>query len=530
MAKDINFQTVARKGLKNGVNTLADAVKVTLGPKGRNVLMERSFGGAPLVTKDGVSVAKEIDLDDHFENMGAQAVKEVASRTNDIAGDGTTTATVLAQAIFNEGLKLIEAGRAPIAVKRGIDKGVAAITEELNAIAQPVQGTDDIAKVGTISANNDASIGDILADALGQIGAEGVITIKEGKTMETTLECLKGMHLENGYTSPHFVTDKEKSICEFEQPLIMVTDHKITTAQSLLPILEQAAKMQMPLLIVCDDIEGEALSLLTLNVLRSGLKVCAIKAPGYGELRQAQLEDIAIVTGANFVSKDFGVSLDAVTVEALGSAARVVITKDNSTIIDGAGEKELVENRVRTLHEAIAASNHSFDIEKMQERISKMIGGVAVIHVGGTTEVEMLEKRDRVEDALNATRAAALEGIVPGGGTALVRASKVLDDVRCADDDELAGVNVIRRAVQAPLYYIAENAGFEGPVVINKVLTADDPHFGLNAATGEFCNLIEAGVIDPKKVSRIALEKASSVSSLLLTTECAVAQAAKKED
>ncbi len=525
-AKVIKFDSKAREALKKGVDTLADTVKVTLGPKGRNVVMEKSFG-SPVITKDGVSVAKEIELEDKFENMGAQMVKEVASKTSDIAGDGTTTATILAQAVFREGVKLVAAGRSPMAIKRGIDKGVQAIVEELNSLAKPTRDQKEIAQVGTISANNDATIGNIIAEAMSKVGKEGVITVEEAKGLETTLDVVEGMQFDRGYLSPYFVTNPDKMICEMDEPLILINEKKISSMKELLPVLEQVAKMGKPLVIIAEDIEGEALATLVVNKLRGTLNVTAVKAPGFGERRKAMLQDIAILTGGQVVAEDLGLKLENVALDDLGSAKRVVIDKDNTTIVDGAGQADDIKARVKQIRNEIEETTSDYDREKLQERLAKIVGGVAVINVGAATETEMKEKKARVEDALNATRAAVEEGIVPGGGVALIRAQKALDSVKLADDDEAAGVSVIRHAVEAPLRQICANAGYEGAVVIDKVREGKDD-FGFNAATCEYENLLSAGVIDPKKVTRIALQNAGSVAGLLLTTEAAIAE--KPED
>ncbi len=528
MAKTIRFDETARAGLKIGVDKLADAVKVTLGPKGRNVVIQKSWG-APTITKDGVTVAKEIDLEDKFENMGAQMVKEVASKTNDVAGDGTTTATVLAQIIFSEGLKLVAAGRNPMSVKRGIDKAVEAVVAELGKSAKFTKDRKEIAQVGTISANNDQTIGDILAEAMSRVGKEGVITVEEAKSMETVLDVVEGMQFDRGYLSPYFVTNAEKMTCEFDDALLLISEKKVSNMKELLPVLEQVVKMSRPLMIIAEDVDGEALATLVVNKLRGTLKVCAIKAPGFGDRRKAMLQDIAVLTGARVVSDDIGLALDKVTVAELGSAKRVTVDKEKTTIVDGAGKKDEIKARVKQIEGEISTTTSSYDKEKLQERLAKIIGGVAVIKVGAATEVEMKEKKARVEDALNATRAAVEEGIVPGGGTALVRASKVLDSLKTSDDDEAAGIIVVRRAAEEPLRMIAANAGFEGSVVVEKV-RAGKAGFGFNAATGEYADLVAAGVIDPKKVTRVALQNAASVASLLLTTECAVAEKAEEKD
>ncbi len=521
-AKEILFDTKARERIAMGVDTLANAVKITLGPKGRNVLIEKSYG-SPVITKDGVSVAKEIELEDKFENMGAQMVKEVASKTSDIAGDGTTTATVLAQAVFREGVKLVAAGRNPMALKRGMDKAVARLVEELGVIAKPTRDQKEIAQVGTISANSDSTIGNIIAEAMSKVGKEGVITVEEAKGLETTLEVVEGMQFDRGYLSPYFVTNPDKMLCEMDEPLILINEKKVSNMKEILPILEQVVKMNRPLVIIAEDVDGEALATLVLNKLRGSLQVVAVKAPGFGDRRKAMLQDIAILTGGTVVSEDMGIKLENLSVADLGTAKRIVIDKDNTTVVDGAGKADDIKARVKQIRAQIEESTSDYDREKMQERLAKIVGGVAVIHVGAATETEMKEKKDRVEDALNATRAAVEEGIVPGGGTAYLRIAKALDDVKPADDDEAAGVALVRRAIEEPLRQIANNAGFEGSIVIEKVREGKDG-FGFDAATGEYGDLIKAGVIDPKKVTRIALQNAVSVASLLLTTEAAIAE------
>ena len=494
-SKEILFDAKAREKLSRGVDKLANAVKVTLGPKGRNVVIEKSFG-APVITKDGVSVAQEIELEDKFENMGAQMVREVASKTNDIAGDGTTTATVLAQAIYREGVKLVAAGRNPMAIKRGVDKAVEAVSKEL---------------------------GNIIAEAMAKVGKEGVITVEEAKGLETTLDVVEGMKFDRGYLSPYFVTNAEKMVCELDNPYLLCNEKKISSMKDMLPVLEQVAKVNRPLVIIAEDIEGEALATLVVNKLRGALNVVAVKAPGFGERRKAMLEDIAILTGGEAVFEERGVKLESLPLSSLGTAKRVVIDKENTTIVDGAGKSDEIKARVKQIRAQIEETTSDYDREKLQERLAKLVGGVAVIHVGAATETEMKEKKDRVEDALNATRAAVEEGIIPGGGTAFVRTIKVLDDIKPADDDELAGLNIVRRSLEEPLRLIAGNAGHEGSVVVEKVREGKDG-FGFNAATGEYEDLIKAGVIDPKKVARIALQNAASVASLLLTTECAIAE------
>ena len=521
-AKEIFFDVKAREKLARGVDKLANAVKVTLGPKGRNVALEKSFG-APVITKDGVTVAKEIELDDKFENMGAQLVKEVASKTSDAAGDGTTTATILAQSVYHEGIKLVAAGRNPMAIKRGIDKGVEALITELANLAKPTRDQKEIAQIGTISANSDATIGNIIAEAMSKVGKEGVITVEEAKGLETTMDVVEGMRFDRGYLSPYFVTNAEKMICEMDNPYILCTEKKISSMKDMLPVLEQVAKVNRPLMLIAEDVEGEALATLVVNKLRGALQVVAVKAPGFGDRRKAMLQDIAVLTGGQVASDDTGTKLENMTLADLGTAKRVVVDKDNTTIVDGAGKSEDIKAREKQIRAQIEDSTSDYDREKLQERLAKLVGGVAVVHVGAATEVEMKEKKDRVEDALNATRAAVEEGIVPGGGTALIRVSKVLNDIKPADDDELAGVNIIRRAIEEPLRQIAHNAGFEGSIVVEKVRAGKDG-FGFNAATGEYEDLIKAGVIDPKKVTRTALQNAASVASLLLTTECAIAE------
>ena len=521
-AKEVLFDVKAREKLARGVDKLANAVKVTLGPKGRNVAIEKSYG-APVITKDGVTVAKEIELDDKFENMGAQLVKEVASKTSDAAGDGTTTATILAQAIYHEGVKHVAAGRNPMAIKRGVDKAVEALIGELANLAKPTRDQKEIAQIGTISANSDATIGNIIAEAMAKVGKEGVITVEEAKGLETTMDVVEGMRFDRGYLSPYFVTNAEKMQCELDNPYILCSEKKISSMKDMLPVLEQVAKVNRPLLILAEDVEGEALATLVVNKLRGALQVVAVKAPGFGDRRKAMLQDIAILTGGQVASDDTGTKLENMALTDLGTAKRVVIDKENTTIVDGAGKKDEITARVKQIRAQVEESTSDYDREKLQERLAKLVGGVAVVHVGAATEVEMKEKKDRVEDALNATRAAVEEGIVPGGGTALIRVAKVLDSIKPADDDELAGVNIIRRAIEAPLRQIAHNAGFEGSIIVEKVRQGKDG-FGFNAATGEYEDLLKAGVIDPKKVTRTALQNAASVASLLLTTECAISE------
>jgi chaperonin GroEL len=521
MAKLIKYDMKARESMLNGVRTLADAVVVTLGPKGRNVVLDKSWG-SPTVTKDGVTVAKEIELEDKFENMGAQMVKEVASKTSDMAGDGTTTATVLARSIYEEGQKLVAAGNNPMAIKRGVDAAVEVIVKELESLSKPTKDQREIAQVGTISANNDETIGNIIAEAMNKVGKEGVITVEEAKSMETTLEVVEGMQFDRGYLSPYFVTDAEKMVAAVEDPYILIHEKKVSNMKDLLPILEQVAKMGKPLLIIAEDVEGEALATLVVNKLRGTLQVAAVKAPGFGDRRKAMLEDIAILTGGQVVSEDLGIKLENVTVSDLGRAKRVNIDKDNTTIVDGAGSRSALEGRVKQIRAQIDETTSDYDREKLQERLAKLIGGVAVINVGAATETEMKEKKARVEDALNATRAAVEEGIVPGGGVALVRCMSALDKIRIKADKKL-GVKVVMRAIEEPLRQIANNAGLEGSVVIDKVKNAEGP-FGYNAETDTYEDLMKAGVIDPTKVVRLALQNAASVASLMLTTQAMVAE------
>ncbi len=527
-AKEIRYSVKAREAILNGVNILANAVKVTLGPKGRNVIIDKSFG-APLITKDGVTVAKEIELENKFENMGAQMVKEVASKTSDIAGDGTTTATILAQAIYSEGSKLVAAGINPMALKRGIDKAVEVAVSELKKLSKHTKDQREIAQVGTISANNDSTIGNIIAEAMDKVGKEGVITVEEAKSMETSLEVVEGMQFDRGYISPYFVTDPEKMECVLEDPYILIHEKKISNMKDLLPVLEQIAKMGKPLVIIAEDTEGEALATLVVNKLRGTLHACAVKAPGFGDRRKAMLEDIAILTGGTMISEDLGIKLENVSLNDLGRAKRVVITKENTTIVDGFGAKEKIEGRVKQIRAQIDESSSDYDREKLQERLAKLVGGVAVINVGAATETEMKEKKARVEDALNATRAAVEEGIVPGGGTALLRTLPALQALKVTDSDEQHGINIIIRAIEEPLRQIANNAGHEGSIVVEKVKAASG-NTGFNAATGVYEDLMVAGIIDPTKVTRIALQNASSVSGLLLTTEAMIAELPKKDE
>lgn len=525
-AKEIKYDVIARDKIMRGVNTLASAVKVTLGPKGRNVLISKTWG-APTITKDGVSVAREIELENKFENMGAQMVKEVAARTSDMAGDGTTTATILAEAIYREGAKLVAAGMNPMSLKRGIDKSVAAIVDELKKISKPVKDKKEITQVGTISANNDLSIGETISDAMDKVGKEGVITVQDAKSMDTTLDIVEGMQFDRGYLSPYFVTDTEKMEVRLEDPYILIYEKKISSMKDMVPILEQIAKTGKPFLIVAEDIEGEALATLVVNKVRGTLKCAAVKAPGFGDRRKAMLEDIAILTGGKLVSEELGVKLESMTIRDLGTCKQVNIDKDNTTIVDGGGKRSDVEARVKQIRAQIEESSSDYDKEKMQERLAKLVGGVAVIYVGAATEIEMKEKKARVEDALNATRAAVEEGIVPGGGVALIRAGKVLDKLKLSDD-EMYGLNIVKRVLEEPVRQIALNAGFEGSIVVEKVKAGKDD-FGFNAESGEYVKMMEAGVIDPAKVTRLALQNASSVSALLLTTEAMVAEAPKKK-
>jgi len=525
-AKEIKYSGKAREKIVKGVDTLADAVKVTLGPKGRNVILDKSFG-SPKITKDGVTVAKEIELEDKFENMGAQMVKEVASKTSDVAGDGTTTATILAQAVFREGSKMVAAGSNPMAIKRGIDKAVELVVAELKKLSKPTKEKKEIAQVGTISANNDSTIGDIISEAMEKVGKEGVITVEEAKSMETTLEIVEGMQFDRGYLSPYFVTDPEKMEVHLEEPYIMLHEKKISIMKDLVPILEQIARMNRPLLIIAEEVEGEALATLVVNKLRGTLKVAAVKAPGFGDRRKAMLEDIAILTGGQVISEDLGIKLENVSLKDLGTAKRVTIDKDNTTIVDGGGSRQALEGRVKQIRVQIDETTSDYDREKLQERLAKLIGGVAVISVGAATETEMKEKKDRVEDALNATRAAVEEGIVAGGGVAYIRAMKALENVQLTGEEKM-GVAIVKRALEEPVRQIANNAGFEGSVVVQKVMEGKDD-FGFNAETGEYENLFKAGVIDPTKVARFALQNAASVAGLLLTTEAMIAEKPEKK-
>jgi chaperonin GroEL len=525
-AKELFFDVDARARLKRGVDQMANAVKVTLGPKGRNVVIDKKFGN-PTVTKDGVTVAKEIELPDPVENMGAQMVKEVATKTSDVAGDGTTTATVLAQAIFREGLKSVTSGVNPMAIKRGIDKAVEVVVEELKKLSVPTSGRKEIKQVATISANGDEDIGEKVAEAMEKVGKDGVITVEEAKGLETTLETVDGMQFDRGYLSPYFVTDPEKMEAVLEDAYVLVHDKKISAMKDLLPILEKVAQTGKPLLLIAEDVEGEALATLVVNKLRGTLKVCAVKAPGFGDRRKAMLQDIAILTGGQVISEEVGFKLENAVLNDLGRAKRVIVDKDNTTIVDGAGKPDAIQGRIKEIKAAIEKSTSDYDREKLQERLAKLAGGVAVINVGAATETEMKEKKARVEDALHATRAAVEEGIVPGGGVALLRAQPALSKIKVDDPDEQVGIDIVRRALEEPLRIIAENAGFEGSIVVEKVRSAKEKNFGFNAQTGEYEDLVQAGVIDPTKVTRTALQNAASVAGLLLTTECVVVE--KKE-
>ncbi|AEH81209.1 chaperonin GroEL [Sinorhizobium medicae] len=526
-AKEVKFGRSAREKMLRGVDILADAVKVTLGPKGRNVVIDKSFG-APRITKDGVTVAKEIELEDKFENMGAQMVREVASKTNDIAGDGTTTATVLAQAIVREGAKAVAAGMNPMDLKRGIDLAVAEVVKDLLAKAKTINTSDEVAQVGTISANGEKQIGLDIAEAMQKVGNEGVITVEEAKTAETELEVVEGMQFDRGYLSPYFVTNPEKMVADLEDAFILLHEKKLSNLQAMLPVLEAVVQTGKPLLIIAEDVEGEALATLVVNKLRGGLKIAAVKAPGFGDRRKAMLEDIAILTGGTVISEDLGIKLESVTLDMLGRAKKVSITKENTTIVDGAGQKSDIEGRVAQIKAQIEETTSDYDREKLQERLAKLAGGVAVIRVGGATEVEVKEKKDRIDDALNATRAAVQEGIVPGGGVALLRSS-VKITVKGENDDQDAGVNIVRRALQSPARQIVENAGDEASIVVGKILEKDTDDFGYNAQTGEYGDMIAMGIIDPVKVVRTALQDAASVASLLITTEAMIAELPKKD-
>lgn len=527
MAKELFFKTDARDRLKKGVDALADAVKVTLGPKGRNVIIDKKFG-APSITKDGVTVAKEIELDNPIENMGAQLVKEVASKTADDAGDGTTTATVLAQSIFSVGIKNVAAGANPMDLKRGIDKAVSAVVKELQASSKTISTRKEIAQVGTISANNDEEIGNMIADAMEKVGKDGVITVEEAKGTETEVRTVEGMQFDRGYLSPYFTTNTEKMEAELENPFILIYDKKISSMKELLPILEPVAQSGRPLLIIAEDVDGEALATLVVNKIRGALKVAAVKAPGFGDRRKAMLEDIATLTGGTVISEERGYKLENVTIDYLGTAEKINIDKDNTTIVNGAGEKSAIQGRVNEIKSQIEKTTSDYDREKLQERLAKLSGGVAILYIGAATEIEMKEKKDRVDDALHATRAAVQEGVVVGGGVALIRASVVLDKLKGLNEDEDTGINIIRQAVESPLRTIVANSGAEGSVVINKIKETNDVHFGYNARTDQFEDLFKAGVVDPTKVTRLALENAASIAALLLTTECVIADV--KED
>ena len=527
-AKDIEFGTDARAKMLKGVETLAKTVKVTLGPKGRNVILDKSYG-APKITKDGVSVAKEVELSDKFENMGAQLVKEVAQKTADKAGDGTTTATVLAEAIIKEGCKAVAAGMNPMDLKRGIDMAVEAVVADIKSRSVAIKTSEEIAQVGTISANGDRSIGEYLARAMEKVGNEGVITVEDAKGLETELDVVEGMQFDRGYLSPYFITNAEKMVCEYENPFVLLYDQKVSNLQPLIPVLESIVQSGRALVIIAEDIEGEALATLVVNRIRGGLKVCAVKAPGFGDRRKAMLEDIAILTGGQVISEELGMKLENVTLDMLGSAKRVEITKDETTIIDGDGEKDLIEARAAQIRKQIEETSSDYDREKLQERLAKLSGGVAVLRVGGASEVEVKEKKDSIDDALNATRAAVKEGVVAGGGVALLYSAKVLDSLKPENQDQKVGIDIIRKATQAPIRQIAENAGVDGAVVAGKLLESTDTNFGYNAQSGEYTDMVKAGIIDPTKVVRTALQDAASVGGLLITTEAMVTEAPQKE-
>jgi len=527
-AKEVKFGSDARDAMLRGVDILANAVKVTLGPKGRNVVLDKSFG-APRITKDGVTVAKEIELEDKFENMGAQMVREVASKTNDAAGDGTTTATVLAQSIVREGAKYVAAGMNPMDLKRGIDLAVTEAVKDIQGRSKKIKGSDEVAQVGTISANGDASIGKMIADAMQKVGNEGVITVEEAKTAETELDVVEGMQFDRGYLSPYFITNAEKMIAELDDPYILIHEKKLSSLQPMLPVLEAVVQTGKPLLIVAEDVEGEALATLVVNKLRGGLKVAAVKAPGFGDRRKAMLEDIAILTNGQMISEDLGIKLENVTIDMLGRAKKVRIDKENTTLVDGSGKKKEIEGRVAQIKAQIEETTSDYDREKLQERLAKLAGGVAVIRVGGATEVEVKEKKDRVDDALNATRAAVEEGIVPGGGVALLRAKAAVAKLKGGNPDEQAGINIVARALEAPIRQIADNAGVEGSIVVGKVLDNKSATFGFNAQTEEYVDMISAGIVDPAKVVRTALQDAASIAGLLVTTEAMVADRPKRE-
>ena len=527
MAKQISYGEDSRRNILAGVNRLADAVKVTLGPKGRNVIIEKKFG-SPVITKDGVTVAKEIDLEDKLENTGAQMVREVASKTSDVAGDGTTTATVLAQAIFREGVKTVAAGANPMALKRGIEKSVERAVEEIKKLSKPIKG-DAIAQVGTVSANGDATVGNLIAEAMEKVGKDGVITVEESRTLDTTLEVVEGMQFDRGYLSPYFVTDPDRMECELEDPLILIHEKKISSMKDLLPLLEQVARQGKPLLVIAEDVDGEALATLVVNKLRGTLKVGAVKAPGFGDRRKAMLEDIAILTGGRAITEDLGIKLENIQLQDLGKAKKVFVDKDNTTIVEGAGKHNEIEGRVKQIRNQIEDTTSDYDREKLQERLAKLVGGVAVIKVGAATETELKEKKARVEDAMHATRAAVEEGIVPGGGVALVRAQKALEGFTLENDDENIGVGIVRRALEEPLRQITQNAGYEGAVVVEKVRADKNNNFGFNAETEEYGDLFKMGVVDPTKVCRSALQNAASIAGLLLTTEAIVSEIPEKD-
>ncbi len=527
-AKEVKFGSEARSRMLRGVDVLADAVKVTLGPKGRNVVIQKSFG-APKITKDGVSVAKEIELSEKFENMGAQMVKEAASKANDLAGDGTTTATVLTQSIVKEALKVVASGVNPIDLKRGIDLGVNAVTEMLQSVSKKISTNDEIAQIGTISANGDSSVGEMLSQAFEKVGKEGVITVEEAKSLETELEVVEGMQFDRGYCSPYFVTNPEKMTCELDNPLILIHEKKLSVLQPLLPVLEKIAQSGRPLLIIAEDVEGEALATLVVNKLRGGLKVAAVKAPGFGDRRKAMLEDIAILTGGQVISEDLGIKLETVDITMLGNAKRVFIDKENTTIVDGAGAKQDIDARCGQLKRQIEETTSDYDREKLQERLAKLSGGVAVIRIGGATEVEVKERKDRVEDAINATRAAVAEGVVPGGGIALLRATKILANQAYKTEDERLGIDILKRAIQAPARQIIDNAGLDASLIVGKILENDSFNYGFDARKSEYVDMIKAGIIDPVKVVRIALQSAASIASLMATTECMIAEKPEKK-
>jgi chaperonin GroEL len=527
-AKEVRFHTDARDRMLRGVDILANAVKVTLGPKGRNVVLDKSYG-APRISKDGVTVAKEIELADKFENMGAQMVKEVASKTSDLAGDGTTTATVLAQAIVREGSKAVAAGMNPMDLKRGIDRAVEAVVKDIQQRSKKVSTNDEIAQVGTISANDDREIGRMIAEAMQKVGNEGVITVEEAKSLETELDVVEGMQFDRGYISPYFVTNAEKMVAELEEPYILLHEKKLSGLQAMLPLLEAVVQSARPLLIISEDVEGEALATLVVNKLRGGLKVAAVKAPGFGDRRKAMLEDIAVLTGGQVISEDLGIKLENVTLDMLGKAKRVRIEKENTTVIDGSGAKDDIQGRIAQIRQQIEETTSDYDKEKLQERLAKLAGGVAIIRVGGATEVEVKERKDRVDDATHATRAAVEEGIVPGGGVALLYAAKALDGLTPENSDQKVGIDIVRRALQAPVRQVAENAGSEGSVVVGKLLDSKDPNYGYDAQSGEFVDMVKAGIIDPTKVVRLALQNAASVAGLLVTTEAMIAEKPEKK-